>query len=270
VNIASPYVPADNPYVGAGNPLDEIWSIGLRNPWRCSFDRVTGDFYVADVGQGSWEEISFQPASSNGGENYGWRCVEGNSCTGLTGCICNAASLTDPIVEYSHGQGCSITGGYVYRGCATPALSGTYFYADFCSNFVKSFRYDGVTVTDEQDRTAELAPPAGQGTLNNISSFGEDAEGELYIVSLSGNVYKIIAPCTCQLYGDVVPSSCVTDVDDLLCVLGAFSGSPTAPCTVASGDIHPCGGDGDVDSDDILAALDAFSGIYDCPHPCPP
>lgn len=186
------YIPSTNPYNNSGLPLDEIWSMGLRNPWRFSFDRSTGDLYIADVGQNEFEEIDFQPFDSLGGENYGWRCFEAYTCTNQSGCNCTTNDFTPPILAYDHSQSdCSITGGYVYRGCAIDGLSGTYFYADFCSGRIASFRYDGGLITDELDRTLELTPPTGP--INNIASFGEDAEGELYIISLSGGVYKIVS-----------------------------------------------------------------------------
>lgn len=185
------YIPLTNPYQGAGLPLDEIWATGFRNPWRFSFDRETGDLYIADVGEAMGEEIDFQPANSPGGENYGWPCMEASSCTGLSGCTCDSPTLTLPIVEYPHfGGDCSVTGGYAYRGCALPNLLGTYFYADFCSGAIRSFRYVGGAVTDLQTRTAQLTPP--QGPITSIASFGEDAAGELYIVSHDGSIYKIV------------------------------------------------------------------------------
>lgn len=191
VDGTQPYIPVDNPFVGGGDPLDEIWASGLRNPWRFSFDRETGDLYIADVGQDTFEEISFQPVGSLGGENYGWRCMEGTSCTGLSGCLCNSPLLTNPIVEYGHALGdCSITGGYVYRGCGLPNYQGTYFYADFCSDRIWSFKYDGANVTQHIERTNELIP--SQGPIGAIVSFGEDGAGELYIVSIGGSIYKII------------------------------------------------------------------------------
>ena len=204
VDAGPPYVPADNPFVGPGNPLDEIWAIGMRNPWRFSFDRLTGDMFIGDVGQDDWEEINFEAAGGTGGENYGWRCMEGAHCTGLSGCVCNSPALTLPIHEYSHSGGpCfSITGGYVYRGCAIPSLHGTYFFSDYCLDFVRSFRYVGGAVTELQDRTAELQPPPGQGSLSGIASFGEDATGEMYIVSLLGNVYKIVPDVVVPVCGN--------------------------------------------------------------------
>lgn len=194
--------PPDNPFVGPAFGLDSIWAYGLRNPWRDSFDRLTGDLYIADVGQGAWEEINFQPGGSPGGANYGWRCMEGNHCTGLSGCTCNDPALTDPIHEYAHaGVNCSVTGGYVYRGCAIPDLQGVYFFADYCSNRIWSFRHNG-GVTEFTDRTAELIPDIG--SITQISSFGEDAYGELYILDLSGEVFKILpdaAPVDCNANG---------------------------------------------------------------------
>jgi len=186
-------IPADNPFVGNPNVLPQIWAKGLRNPWRWSFDRDTGDLWIADVGQNSREEVDFQPASSTGGENYGWRCMEGFLCTGLTGCTCNDVSLTLPIQSYGHAGGkCSITGGFVYRGDAIPDLSGAYFYGDYCTAQIWSLRYDGIAVSELTERTAELDPPgpltiAGQGP----TSFGEDANGEMYIVDQQGQVFRI-------------------------------------------------------------------------------
>jgi glucose/arabinose dehydrogenase len=190
-------VPDDNPFLTNNRFLNEIWSYGLRNPWRFSFDRETGDLYIGDVGQGSWEEVDYQPASSTGGENYGWKVMEGSSCFSTSNCPngtppCNDPSLIDPIHEYSHGGGnCSITGGYVYRGCAISGLQGNYFFADFCSNKIWSFQYDGVNKTNFQDRTASL-DPSGPQSINDITSFGEDAGGELYIVDRGGEIFKIL------------------------------------------------------------------------------
>jgi hypothetical protein len=186
-NYASP---STNPFVGVIGD-DEIWAYGLRNPWRNSFDRLTHDLYIADVGQSAVEEIDFQAASSTGGENYGWRCMEGDRCTGFSGCTCNSPSLVLPIHTYTHtGQNCSITGGYVYRGCAISGLGGTYFFADYCSDKIWSFRFDGVNQTEFTDRTVELTPDIG--SISSITSFGEDAYGEIYICDQGGEVFKII------------------------------------------------------------------------------
>lgn len=183
---------ANNPFDNNPSFLDTIWALGFRNPWRYSFDRLNGDMYIGDVGQGSREEISFQPGNSTGGENYGWRCMEGTECTGLSGCTCNSPALTIPIHDYTHSGGnCSITGGYVYRGAAIPDLDGTYFFADFCTGKIWSFVRSGNTVTQFTDRTAELKPITGE-TINNISSFGEDDKGEIYIVDRDGEIFKIV------------------------------------------------------------------------------
>ncbi len=189
VDTAAGYkIPADNPFGGSAEFKEEIWDYGLRNPWRCSFDRLTGDFYIADVGQNAWEEVNFEPDTSSGGVNYGWRLKEGTHCFNPPA-NCDALGLTtDPIHEYPHTDGCSVTGGYLYRGCAIPDLRGTYFFGDYCSGTVWSFRYDGTDTSEFQDRTSEL----GVGFFN-ISSFGEDGKGELYIVGHNnGTVYKIV------------------------------------------------------------------------------
>ena len=192
VDIPFPHIPADNPFVGDPNVLDEIWHLGVRNPWRFSFDRDTGDMYIGDVGQNAREEIDFQPAGV-GGLNYGWRCMEGFNCTGLSGCTCNAPSLTLPIHDYAYTPGCvSVTGGYVYRGCEILGLSGTYLFADYCKVQVWSLEYDGVSVSNFTDRTAEVVGTGGP--LSTISSFGEDAAGELYLCDAGGGrVYKIVS-----------------------------------------------------------------------------
>lgn len=186
-------IPLDNPFVGVEGD-DEIWAYGLRNPWRCAFDSETGDFYIADVGHSNWEEINFEAAGSNGGRNYGWKCMEGMHCTTYGGCACPSPDLTSPIYEYGHSTNpprCSITGGEVYRGCAIPELHGAYFFADFCSSEIWSFLYNG-TVTELQNRTLDFEPP-GNLSIGNTSSFGRDAAGELYICDhQGGEVFKII------------------------------------------------------------------------------
>ncbi len=182
VDGGDPYaIPLDNPFVGRAG-RDEIWALGLRNPWRWAFDRVAGLLYVADVGQGAWEEVNVVPAAT-GSLNYGWDVMEGLHChEPLSGC--NQTGLTLPVLEYGHtGGACSITGGFVYRGAAIPSLQGTYFYADYCAGWVRSFRYANGAATDQKDWDF--------GDLDNILSFGEDAAGELYILSSNGTVYRI-------------------------------------------------------------------------------
>ncbi len=186
--------PPTNPFVGPGDPRAEIWAKGLRNPWRFGFDRATGDLYVGDVGQDTWEEVDVQPAASTGGENYGWNVFEGRHCyLPATGCV--DAGFTMPVVEYDHDTGCSVTGGFVYRGCAMPDLRGTYFYSDYCTPFMRTFRgVSGGDAQDTGDRTAELTSASGV-TLTHVVSFGEDARGELYFTDLddvNGRIFRIV------------------------------------------------------------------------------
>ena len=183
VSGASGYtIPADNPFATDTSARPEIWAYGLRNPWRFSFDRQTGDLYIADVGQNVWEEVNVAPAPQRGkGANYGWDIMEGNHCHPSDPCT-NPGVL--PFVEYQHTNGaCSVSGGYVYRGSAIPAMAGTYLYADYCIGNVWSFAYPNAGVVD---RSAELRPGDG------VSAFGQDARGELYILQLGGPVYRIV------------------------------------------------------------------------------
>jgi hypothetical protein len=187
VDRGNPYaVPADNPFLSTSGARGEIWAYGLRNPWRFAFDGATGDLVIADVGQSQWEEVDVGLASRRGGENYGWNVTEGNHCFQPSS-GCNTAGITPPILEYDHGQGCSITGGVVYRGCRLPGYQGTYFYADYCTHFVRSVRLDAGRATDPRDWTAAL----GRG-LDSPTSFGVDADGEAYIVDQDGEVYRIV------------------------------------------------------------------------------
>ena len=183
-------IPVDNPFVGISG-ADEIWAYGLRNPWRCSFDRLTGDLYIGDVGQGDQEEINFQPATSPGGENYGWRVMEGELCNFANDPLpCHDPNFTEPIHVYNHAGSRSVTGGYVYRGPRT-ALQGTYFFAEYITAQIWTFEYDGVIMTNFTDRTVEMTPDVG--SIASISSFGEDGIGNLYVLDLNGGeVFKIL------------------------------------------------------------------------------
>ena len=174
-----------NPFVGGGAP--EVWSLGLRNPWRFSFDRQTSDLYIGDVGQGAREEIDVSPAPNAGRAlNYGWRLMEGLFCFNPSN-NCNPGGLTLPLLDYPHLSGaCSVIGGYVYRGFVSPSLQGTYFYADFCAGFVRSFRYQNGQPT-EQAEWPSLSPPGG-----SVTSFGEDAAGELYVMTQGGGLFEFV------------------------------------------------------------------------------
>jgi glucose/arabinose dehydrogenase len=178
-------IPATNPLIdGPGGVCDEIWALGLRNPWRSSFDRVTGDFYIGDVGHDAWEEIDFQPAGSGGGENYGWRCFEGNASFNPSGCG-PSSSFTFPIFAYPHTGGeCSVIGGYVYRGSLFPALFGRYVLTDFCTGNFWDIIPDGVGGWQVTQHT-NLAQ-------FGYVSFGEDVNGELYVVHQgSGTLFRL-------------------------------------------------------------------------------
>lgn len=182
VDGTAPYtIPADNPYAGGGG-RGEIWAIGLRNPWRFSFDTERALLYIADVGQNRREEVNVQPAGA-AGLNYGWNVMEGMSCY-PAGSTCDTSGLVLPAIEYENpAAGCSVTGGYVYRGARIPALRGHYLYADYCRGWVRSFRYaDGGRVDGER----ELA-----SGLGNIASFGRDAAGELYVLNTAGRVLRL-------------------------------------------------------------------------------
>ena len=175
----TPYaIPADNPFVGESGARGEVWAYGLRNPWRFSFDGKTGDLWVGDVGQNAREEVNIV----HRGANYGWNVMEGSEC--FRAASCNGDDFQVPVAEYDHSLGCSITGGYVYRGQRVRDLEGVYLYADFCSGRIWGLRHDGAAVTAQ----GELAKAPFE-----ISSFGEDAEGEVYVVGFDGGIYTFAA-----------------------------------------------------------------------------
>ena len=188
VSAASPLqpytAPATNPWFGAGGGRrEEVWALGLRNPWRYAFDGAR--LYIADVGQARREEINIVPAAQ-GGANFGWNIMEGTLC--YNAATCSQAGLTLPAFEYDHGSnganGCSVTGGYVYRGRALLELAGHYFYSDYCKGFLKSFVYSGSALSAQTDWPI---PDVG-----NIVSFGRDGDGELLLIAASGRVYRIV------------------------------------------------------------------------------
>jgi glucose/arabinose dehydrogenase len=268
-------IPPTNPFVGVAG-RDEIWSLGLRNPWRCSFDRGTGDLWISDVGQSSWEEISFQPAASTGGDNYGWNCMEGSSCH-LTGCTCNAPTLTNPVYEYDHLTGCAVIGGYVYRGSALPELQGLYLFADICAGKVWAYDISDDTVVQ---------------VLGNASpySFGEDLDGELYLLSTI-NIRKIVffdcndngVPDT-QDIADLTSPDCNLDSVPDECQADCNGNSIPDDCDLTSGTSFDNNGNGipdecdeqaDFDGDGVVGITDLLFllGVWgDCPAPpteCP-
>ncbi len=174
-------IPPDNPFVNDSSARAEIWAFGLRNPWRFGFDRETGDLFIGDVGQNAVEEIDLQPAGSPGGENYGWRRMEGSSCFNPSN-SCDTGDLVTPILEYRHDQGCSVTGGYRYRGSRSPGLEGVYVFGDFCSG-----RIWGATPGAGGEWSFRQLADTDLG----IASFGEDEDGEIYAVDLGGAIYRI-------------------------------------------------------------------------------
>jgi glucose/arabinose dehydrogenase len=181
VDGGDPYaVPPDNPFVGGGG-LSQVWAYGLRNPWRFDIDQNL--IYIGDVGQNKWEEVSIAPLTG-GPLNFGWPIVEGFEC--FQSDDCEDEGLISPALVFDHGQGCSVIGGFVYRGSAIPELDGHYFHGDWCGGWVRSFRYRGGQVTDPQDWAADF------GDVGRIVSFGEDGHGELYLVSQEGTIFRIV------------------------------------------------------------------------------
>lgn len=207
VDHGLPYtVPPDNPFVGQKGALPIIWAYGLRNPWSFSFDRMTGDLWIGDVGANCYEEINFQPSASAGGENYGWgyspqsdvvaegfQCVSSDlTCAGTEGTTCGIGpGFTPPILDYDRSRGQCVIGGVVYRGSAVPELEGLYIYADHYQG-IRTVRFDGASVTEHMDRSAEFDPP-GALTINTVSCFGQDFYGEVYVGDIAdGEIYKIM------------------------------------------------------------------------------
>ncbi len=185
VDAGAPYaIPDDNPFRGRAGARPEIWAYGLRNPFRIAVDRPTGDLYIGDVGQNRVEEIDVGLAARRGGENYGWNVTEGTQCfSPASGC--DRSGQTPPVHEYGHSEGCSVTGGVVYRGCRLPDLAGTYFFGDFCTGLVRSFRLEGGQATGLRDWTAGLRG------IDSPTAFGLDAAGEVYVVDYDGEVWRL-------------------------------------------------------------------------------
>lgn len=180
VDSGSPYaIPADNPFTSGDGKL-EIWAYGLRNPWRFSFDRLTGDLYIGDVGQSQWEEIDYLPAGAPGGVNFGWNLYEGSHP--FKSDLAQGAVVAPPIAEYDHNQGCSVTGGVVYRGTSLPAMQGVYLYGDYCSGNIWGLK---------QDAAGSWMNRLLFQNIGSISSFGEDEAGEVYLVDHRGSIFHL-------------------------------------------------------------------------------
>jgi glucose/arabinose dehydrogenase len=188
-------IPANNPFINISGARPEIWAYGLRNPYRDSFDRLTGGMFLGDVGQATREEVDVQQASNPGaGENYGWRLREGTMQT--PGSVGGPPPMgnVEPIFDYGRSVGGTVIGGYVYRGKQIPGLQGTYVFGDYVAHKIFALTYDGTSASNFQDITSQLFPTdAGNISLNSLSSFGEDANGELYITDVgTGDVFKIV------------------------------------------------------------------------------
>ena len=185
VGHGDPYaIPPDNPFANGDGGKPEIWDFGFRNPWRFSFDRQTGDLFIGDVGQAKWEEIDYIAAGSKGGLNFGWKIMEGAHCYSPA-TNCDQSGLVLPISKFDHGSGCSVIGGYVYRGSQFPQINGVYFYSDYCSGIVWAITHDASgawTTTRVVDSSSTYA---------SYSSFGEDLSGELYVTDLNGALYRL-------------------------------------------------------------------------------
>ena len=277
--------PIDNPFVGNPNARDEIYAYGLRQPWRFSFDRANGDMYIGDVGQSQREEIDFIPSGTLAGKNFGWPCLEGTRCTSNTSCDCLDGNLHGPILERQHGPtDTSIIGGYTYRGTDLPGFQGTYFYSDYVSGRVRTFDESGGQATNQFDHTADLHPGGSQFSI--FGSFGEDANGELYLLGLQRTVFKIIS-------GDVIDpqpagSICHGDGGDQLGCIDCPCGNNNTPgllggCLNSSGAsaLLTKGGSDSVASNTLnfdvtgatplnLAILVSGSGLLPLMGACPP
>lgn len=273
VDLPPPYIPADNPYFGSSTALGEIWHVGLRNPWRFSFDSLTGDMYIGDVGESAREEIDFVPGNAPN-RNFGWRCMEGLQCTGWSGCSCASAALTLPVHEYGHTLGCAVVGGYVYRGTAICGLQGAYFFADFCSSRVWTMRMVNGQMTDLRDRTPELEPPGGSVSIAVIPSLAMDGVGELYVIDSDGEIYRIESAqsqpdCNANGYADAC------EIADGVAQDCNANGLPD-DCDISAGTDSDCDGNGVLDGCEIAADPDADwnnNGTLDtceCPGGAPP
>jgi glucose/arabinose dehydrogenase len=238
-------VPPTNAFVGQAGFRPEIWAFGLRNPWRFSFDRDTADVFIADVGQGSYEEINFQPATDAGGRNYGWNIMEGFHC--YNAATCNSTGLTLPVSEYDHSQGdCAVTGGFVYRGAQFARLRGIYFYGDYCSGRIR-----GLQLTPIGWESAVLSDTGFQ-----ITGFGQDEAGEIYVADYTNGAITHLVGAACV--GDCKGDGTVS-VDELLTMANvALGNADVSACSL--GDAN---GDHQITVDEILTA------VYNAQTGCP-
>jgi glucose/arabinose dehydrogenase len=274
-----PYaIPPGNPFVDRPG-LDEIWAVGFRNPWRCSFDRQTGDLWIADVGQNLIEEIDLQPAGSPGGLNYGWDCMQGSVCQAdPTGCTCNQPGLVGPVYEYMHSPGCAVIGGHVYRGAAIPSLQGHYVFGDLCTGTAWAHDHAAGTVT-----------PLLLG-LSWVYSFGEDLAGELYVLQSDGILKVTFVDCNAngvadeQDIADLTSQDCNGNGTPDECEPDCNANGTSDSCDIASGTSQDQNGnfipdecdlyadfddDGVVGTTDFLALLQAWGPCLPPPESCP-
>jgi glucose/arabinose dehydrogenase len=276
VDSVEPYaVPPDNPFVGRKDVLPEIWALGLRNPWRFSFDAENGDIYIADVGQETREEVNYVAAvGSSSGVNFQWHVREGTTDY-RPGTLFGPGDRVGPVHEYSHGpafnEGCSVTGGVVYRGCRLPDLHGAYFFADYCNGWVATLRVENGMATDLRDRTAELNAGIAPARMEQVVAFGHDGLGEVYVCALPSSLYRIVPTEPTQLpessfaRGNTDGDGKVDFADIITLLTHLFRGDPQfVPCQDAL-DVND---DEVVDVSDPIYALRAqFLGVATLPEP---
>ena len=252
-------IPPSNPFVGTPSALPEIWALGVRNPFRFSFDRLTGDLYIGDVGQNLFEEVDFQPAASPGGQNYGWSIMEGFHCFNKLDfnnplLTCNQTGLTLPVFEYDHTQGdCSIIGGFVYRGNLHPKMQGIYFYGDTCTGKIRGLKRNGGVWQNSLLLDSPFA----------ITSFGEDQAGELYLADYNtGDIYRITAPVTGDFDGDAKTDIAVYHSLSGLWFIRKSSDGTDTVVGYGGPDYKPVPGDYDRDGKTDVAAYHSLSGLW--------